>query len=51
MTGVLIGGQLGPIVNRIAPVSVLKVIFSIFVFLTGTKMIYDNIPLIVGMFK
>ena len=51
MTGVLIGGQLGPIVNRIAPVSVLKVIFSVFVFLTGTKMIYDNIPLIVGMFK
>jgi uncharacterized membrane protein YfcA len=51
MAGVLIGGQLGPIVNRIAPVSVLKVIFSLFVFLTGTKMIYDNFSIVIDMFR
>jgi uncharacterized protein len=42
MTGVLVGGQLGPILNKLAPGSILKIIFSLFVFLTGAKMIWDN---------
>lgn len=55
MSGVLIGGQLGPLVNRFAPESVLKIVFSIFVFLTGGKMIFDNLAhvseVVFGIFK
>ncbi len=50
MAGVVIGGQLGPILNRVAPVQLLKIIFAVFVFLAGFKMIYDNIPIILNMF-
>ena len=50
MSGVIIGGQLGPLVNKIAPGSVLKVIFSIFVLLTGARMVYENFGDILGLF-
>jgi uncharacterized membrane protein YfcA len=50
MSGVLIGGQLGPIINRLASGSLLKMLFSLFVFLTGAKMIWDNIA-VLGIFK
>jgi len=42
IAGVLIGGQLGPIINRLAPGSLLKILFSLLVLLTGIKMIWDN---------
>jgi hypothetical protein len=51
MSGVLIGGQLGPVFNRLAPGSILKIVFSLFVFLTGVKMIYDNIGMITGLLR
>jgi uncharacterized membrane protein YfcA len=50
MSGVLIGGQLGPIINRLAPGSLLKILFSLFVFLTGIKMIWDNRNVLLGIF-
>ncbi|MBN1880808.1 MAG: sulfite exporter TauE/SafE family protein [Deltaproteobacteria bacterium] len=49
MTGVLCGGQLGPILNRFAPEAVLKILFSMFVLLTGAKMIADNLSIIIEM--
>jgi uncharacterized membrane protein YfcA len=50
MGGVLIGGQLGPIINRLARGSLLKTFFSLFVFLTGIKMIWDNRNVVLGIF-
>ncbi len=50
MSGVLIGGQLGPIINRLARGSLLKTFFSLFVFLTGIKMIWDNRNVVLGIF-
>jgi len=51
MTGVLCGGQLGPLLNKFAPEAVLKILFSVFVMLTGAKMIYDNLSIVINLIQ